>query len=252
MFLPNLIAHRGASAVAPENTLAAFKKAKLLGASMVEFDVMLTADNIPVVIHDENIKRTTNGRGLVNSFSFEELKQLDAGRWFSRKFQGETIPCLKEVLEMLDAYDLKANVEIKPIKGAESDTVMMVMSYINQYWPDENDALLISSFNYEVLERVRSFSPEQPIGFLMDKWDDNWRKKITKLNCVSINLNHRCITQARIDELKTEDIKILSYTVNKEKKAKKLLSMGVDAVFSDYADLLPSFNSKSSLDAINA
>ena len=102
MNLPKIIAHRGASAYTPENTLMAFQKASELGASMVEFDVMLSKDGVPVVIHDENIKRTTNGRGLVNEFTLKELQTFDAGRWFSRKFsQQETIPDFKSVLNFL-------------------------------------------------------------------------------------------------------------------------------------------------------
>lgn len=239
MKFPKLIAHRGASSIAPENTLSSFKKAKFLGASMVEFDVMLTADKIPVVIHDENIKRTTDGRGLVNSFTFDELQKFDAGKWFSKKFQGETIPSFQSVLELIDAYDLTANVEIKPCQGEEPETVAVVMSYMNQYWPEDNMPLLISSFNYNVLEMVRNFSPEQPLGLLMDKWDENWLLKVNELNCTSVHLNQRYVTQARVDALKKEALRVLAYTVNKESKAKKLFAMGVDGIFSDYADLLP-------------
>lgn len=239
MEFPKLIAHRGASAVAPENMLSAFKQAKFLGASMVEFDVMLTADKIPVVIHDENIKRTSNGRGLVNSFTFEQLQQFDAGRWFSKKFQGEKIPEFKSVLNLIDAYELSANVEIKPIKGDEAETVAVVMSYIRQFWPEDNKPLLISSFNYEVLKMVRNFSPEQPIGYLMHQWEPNWLDKVKNLGCVSVHMNQRIITQLRVDAIKKENIKVLAYTVNKAKKAQKLFEMGVDCIFSDHSDLLP-------------
>tara|TARA_B110000879_G_C10962780_1_gene428243 strand:- start:44 stop:763 length:720 start_codon:yes stop_codon:yes gene_type:complete len=237
MLLPKLIAHRGASAHAPENTIAAFKQAKFMGAVMVEFDVALTSDTIPVVLHDENIKRTSNGKGLVNTFTFEELQQFDAGRWFSKKFIGEQIPSFQSVLEFLDAYDLSANVEIKPVGCTEAETVAAVMSNINQFWSEDNTPLLISSFNYKVLEMVRSFSPEQPIGLLMDKWDEDWQGKVDNLNCFSVHMNQRHITQPRIDALKESNVKIMSYTVNRLSKAKKLLAMGVDGVFSDYADL---------------
>ena len=154
MQIPKIIAHRGASGYAPENTLTAFKKAKALGASMVEFDVMLSLDSEAVVIHDENIKRTTNGKGLVNSFTLRELKNFDAGLWFSKKSKGETIPSFKDVLILLDEIGLTANIEIKPIAGDEAETVAVVMSTLNQYWPYEQDLLLISSFTYIISKKI--------------------------------------------------------------------------------------------------
>lgn len=238
MILPKIIAHRGASAYAPENTIAAFKHAKFLGAEMVEFDVVLCADGTPVVLHDENVKRTSDGRGLVNTFSFEALQSLDAGKWFAKKYAGEKIPSFQQVLEFLDAYDMQANVEIKPIEGYELETVAAVMFAINQFWPEENESLLVSSFNYQVLEAVRDFSPEQPIGLLMHHWQDDWLEKVDKLNCVSVHLNQRIITQPRLDELKERGVKVLSYTVNRASKAKKLFAMGIDGIFTDYVDLL--------------
>ncbi len=237
MQIPKLIAHRGASGYAPENTLLAFKQAKALGASMVELDVMLSLDGEAVVIHDENIKRTTNGKGLVNSFTLKELQEFDAGRWFSRKTQGLTIPTFKEVLGLLDELELTANIEIKPFDGFESETVSKVMSELNQYWPYENDLLLISSFNISVLEKVRDFSPEQPLGFLMHSWDDSWQAKAEQLNCCSVHVNQRLLTQKRVDLLKSSGMTLLAYTVNRSRKANKLFKMGVDGIFTDYPDL---------------
>jgi glycerophosphoryl diester phosphodiesterase len=238
--IPKVIAHRGASADAPENTIVAFKQAKFMGAAMVEFDVALCGDGTPVVLHDENIKRTTNGRGLVNTFSFEELQNFDAGKWYSKKYLGEKIPSFQAALEFCDAFDLMANVEIKPVKGTELETTAAVMSHINQFWPEENAPLLISSFDFNVLEMVRSFSPEQPIGLLLHKWEVDWQTKVDQLNCVSVHLNQRIITQDRIDALKASGMKILSYTVNRASKANKLFDMGVDGIFTDYVELLKS------------
>lgn len=236
--LPQIISHRGASAYAPENTIVAFKKAKLLGASMVEFDVMLSADQIPVVIHDENIKRTTDSKGRVIDFSLEQLQTFDAGRWFARKYKGEQIPSFKMVLETLNTLQMCANVELKPNAGYETETIIQVLSDINHYWQEGSPPLLISSFDFKTLEMVRSFAPEQPLGLLLHQWQDDWIDKAAQLACFSIHLNHRILTQKRIDEIKAQGYKVLAYTVNRARRAKKLISMGVDSIFSDYPNLL--------------
>ena len=236
--ISQMIAHRGASAYAPENTIIAFKKARLLGAEMVEFDVMLSKDGIPVVIHDENIKRTTNGKGLVNTFTFNELQKFDAGRWFAKKYSGQEIPSFSQVLDVLCQLDLHANVEIKPIRGHEAETVGQVLSHINQHWPHDKSPLLISSFDYHVLEMVRSFAPDQPLGFLMHKWQQDWLQKASELDCYSVHVNHRLLSQKRVDSIKEHDFKLLCYTVNRSRRANKLFQMGVDGIFSDYPDLL--------------
>ncbi len=235
--IPRLIGHRGASGYAPENTIAAFEKAAELGATMVEFDVMLTEDKIPVVIHDENIKRTTNGKGLVNTFDYQSLQSYDAGRWFSKKFKEQRIPTFEQVLTRLDALNLQANVEIKPIKGDESATVAQVLSCINQFWPLDKPELLISSFDYSVLEQVRQLAPDQPLGLLMHEWQSDWLAKAQAIDCITIHLNYKILTSKRIDEIKQQGYPILAYTVNRVRKAQKLFKMGVDSIFSDYPDL---------------
>src|SRR3990167_7450135 len=113
-FLPPVIAHRGASAYAPENTLAAFRKAHDLGIQWIEFDVMLSADHVPIIFHDNLLDRTTNGRGEVGDFSFKALHELDAGAWFNPKFSGEHIPSLQDTVAFLRQTGMAANIEIKP------------------------------------------------------------------------------------------------------------------------------------------
>ncbi len=133
--IERIIAHRGASAYAPENTIAAFDKAAILGARMIEFDVMLSQDGEPFVVHDENLKRTTNGRGEVGKVDAAYIKTLDAGKWFSKKFSVKKVPPLQEVLKWLIFSDMKANIEIKPYPGTMEATTVAVMTMINRFWP---------------------------------------------------------------------------------------------------------------------
>ena len=116
--LPRVIGHRGAAAAAPENTLVSLQKAKELGASWVEFDVKLTRDGVPILMHDERLERTTDGRGEVALTTLNDLQKLDAGGWFGPAFRGEPVPTLEAALALCAELGLGINVEIKPVRGA--------------------------------------------------------------------------------------------------------------------------------------
>ena len=234
----NIIGHRGAAGYAPENTLAAFNKALSLGCRYIEFDVMLSADGEPFVIHDESLKRTTNGRGEVGLVTAEYLQSLDAGRWYSKRFLGEKIPHLTEVIEWLILSDVQANIEIKPYPQKAADTAISVLTTLNRYWPNGRAQPLVSSFDLTALQTCRSLAPELPLGLLMHVWQENWDKTADDLACTSIHLNRKLITKERVNAIKEKGYLIFVYTVNSKRQARKLLEMGVDALFSDYPDLL--------------
>lgn len=238
MIVTNLIAHRGASAYAPENTMAAFKKAAALGARCVEFDVMLSADGDPFVFHDDTLNRTTNGRGGVGQTSSLQLKSLDAGAWFSTQFKNEAIPSFRTVIRWLIDTGMHANIELKPYPGTMEQTTTTVLSQLNQYWPADKPLPLISSFDWDALALCRSLAPEMPLGLLLYGWDKTCFKTAKKLDCVSIHINNRSTTPARIREIKDQGYAVYVYTINRKRRAIKLLHWGVDAVFTDYPDLL--------------
>lgn len=233
-----VIAHRGASAYAPENTLASFDKAKSLGASFIEFDVMLSADGEPFVFHDDSLKRTSNGRGEVGLVEATYLRTLDAGRWFSKKFVGEKIPHFQEVLEWLNASGISANIEIKPYKDCARQTTVSVLSHIHRYWPQNKALPLVSSFDRDALHLSQTLAPELPRGLLLDSWDKGWHALATDFQCYSIHMNKRKLSKNRVKAIKEAGFQLYAYTVNYKRQAKKLRDWGVDAVFSDYPDLL--------------
>lgn len=236
--IDKIIGHRGASAYAPENTIAAFDKALAMGCKYVEFDVILSADGQPFVFHDDNLKRTTNGKGEIGQVSAEYLQTLDAGKWFSRRFRGEKIPHFSEVLQWLTGSNVQANIEIKPYPGKAEETTVAVLAQINRYWPPAKELPLVSSFDLKALNLCRSLSPEMPLGLLLDKWDDDCLNKAKELHCYSIHFNKRALSAARVKQVKEQGYAVLAYTVNRKRQAKKLFGWGVDAVFSDYPDLL--------------
>lgn len=236
--IEKIIGHRGASAYAPENTLAAFDKALTMGCTYIEFDVILSADGEPFVFHDESLKRTTDGQGEIGLVNADYLQGLDAGRWFSRRFRGERIPHFREVLQWLTFANAKANIEIKPYPGTSEQTTIAVLTHINRYWPQSKELPLISSFDHAALSLCRSLSPEMPLGLLLDEWDKDWLIKAKELQCYSVHFSKRALNAARVQEIKEQGYTLFVYTVNRKRLAKKLFSWGVDAVFSDYPDLL--------------
>lgn len=236
--LAKLIAHRGASAYAPENTLKAFQLAKENGASWVEFDVTLSKDQTPVVIHDDSLERTTNGHGEVCVNSFQELTQLDAGSWFDPKYQDQKIPSLDQVLQLCADLSLAVNIEIKPPGPLREATVKQTLNSVTKIWPNNLPEPLFSSFSYATLESIRSHSKTAQLGLLLDHWDPNWQQLADGIDCVSVHLNASLLTFERVAEIKSSGRAVLSYTINDRKQAEELFAMGVDAIFSDFPDLV--------------
>lgn len=235
---PPIFAHRGANLYAPENTLAAFRKAYDLDLTWVEFDVMLSADQQVVIIHDEKLERTTNGTGAVIDFPYAALKKLDAGSWFNPAFSQEKIPLLIDVIAFLRKHQMGANVEIKAIPGHETITTEKVMAIIEEYWTDDMLPPLISSFSWPVLQKVRALSATVDIGFLMHQWIPDWKKYCEEINCVSIDINEEIVTPDRVQLFKKNKRLVFCYTVNDPARAKELFSFGVDAVYSDCPDVI--------------
>lgn len=235
--LPKVIAHRGASAYAPENTLIAFAKAYELGATWIELDVMLTHCGEIVIFHDDFLSRTTNGQGKLADFNYANLSKLDAGSWFKRKYKGQTIPTLAMLIEFLQQYPLGVNIELKPAIGDEMRLVRKLLTALTA-WP-EHIPLLLSSFSLKSLELLQEMQQSKwPIGLLQNHLQPDYLALAKSLNCISIHVNYQHLTQRVCEEIKNADFLLLSYTVNRLSRAKTLWNWGVDSVFTDYPDRL--------------
>lgn len=233
---PPVIAHRGLSGHAPENTMIAFTKAAQTGAKWIEFDVMLAACHTPIIFHDESLLRTTGVKGMVVDYTYPVLHSLDAGSWFDPKFAGEKIPTLEHVLEWLQVANMNANIEIKPNPGQEILTVKKALPIVRQFFPESTSRILFSSFAVASLHAVRAALPNANLGYLMHDWNPDWKKICDELGCVAVNVNQEIMTPERAAQIKQTGRQILCYTVNSSKRAKELYDMGVDVVFSDYPD----------------
>lgn len=232
-FASPVIAHRGASALAPENTLAAFERAHEDGCLWIESDVKLTYDGIPILMHDETLERTTNGIGLVADMKWNELQKLDAGSWFDPAYTQEPIPHLDELLTFIIDHNMRLNLELKPCTGRTKATVMVALIELTKIWPDNFPVPLVSSFDMEALTIAANLHPECPRGLLLEKWEDDWVDRAQQIGASSIHIDEKDLTRDQIEKLVESPYVILTYTVNNPARAKELLHWGVSAVFSD-------------------
>lgn len=236
--LPRVIGHRGAAGHAPENTLAGLRRAAELGARWVEFDVALTRDGEPVLLHDETVDRTTDGKGKLAAMALGELQQLDAGAWHSKKTAGERVPTLMEALAALRSLGLGANVEIKPTAGREAETGAVVAKRVMAAWPGSLPPPLLSSFKAESLAAARDAAPAIARGYLTSRLGRDWQREAAALGCVSIHCNHRHLDRKTAAAVRQAGYCLLAYTVNDAARARQLFDWSVNAVFTDYPDRL--------------
>ena len=234
--LPNIIGHRGAAAYAPENTLESIQTAADMGCKWVELDVKLSKDSVPMIFHDDDLDRTTNGHGPFAEKKFEDLRDLEAGSWFADGFAGIKIPTLEEAIEVILQRDLGVNLEIKPCPGREVETAEAMLDVLSQIW-DDRDRLLISSFSHVSMETSMDMANDWYRGLLLDTEPmENWKELADYLNASTINIDGRTATREVIDDIMDTERQILAYTINDPQLARTLRQWGVDALFTDDPD----------------
>lgn len=227
---PFLWAHRGVSCEAPENTMAAFRLAEGAGADGIECDVQLTRDGIPVLLHDDTIRRTSSGRGAVAEMSLAELRRFDFGGWFGRDFSGESIPTLENLLAWAGDR-LWLNLELK-----QADTGRATLELLEEF---RHAKVIISSFDWEVLATVRSYSPDLPLAVLVDRRP--WQaalEMVRSLGAVSLNPSVRRVTRPLLAACRAEGVPLIPYTVNDPDRFLALVGRGVGGVFTNDPRLL--------------
>lgn len=239
---PKVLAHRGGGSLAPENTLAAMRCGLAHGFRAVEFDVMLAADGIPVVMHDPHLGRTVAGFGSVPDYTAEELTSMDAGSWFGAAFAGEPVPTYRQVFDFCVANDIWMNVEIKPAPGFEVQTGRVVAE-LTSLWLQASGLRgaqlpLFSSFSFEAVMAAKQEAPEIPRGFLADVIPDDWQARLMQLDAVALHTNQKHLSAADAAAVKAAGYGLFCYTVNDPKRAREILSWGVDAFCTDRIDLI--------------
>ncbi|MBK0394449.1 glycerophosphodiester phosphodiesterase [Ramlibacter algicola] len=235
---PRWIAHRGAGKLAPENTLAAFRLGAEHGYRMFECDAKLSADGVVFLMHDATLDRTTNGTGVGGDQPWSALAQLDAGGWHSRRYAGEPLPTLQALARWCIANGHFFNIEIKPTPGTEQRTGEEVARRAAEWWAGHVPPLL-TSFRPEALLGAMTTAPHLPRGLLVDTFWDGWFDYARKLQCVAVVANQNLWDAASVKQVHDAGMRCLSYTVNDEWSAQRLLQLGTDGIITDRVDLFP-------------
>ena len=232
---PLLVAHRGAATVAPEHTIPAYEAAVAAGADVLELDVHLSADDQLVVIHDARLERTTDGRGLVREHTAQQLKRLDAGRWFGRRYRGQRLQLLGEVLERFRdrvafAVELKAGSDVYP--GIEERLVTLLQLY------DVADRTLVASFDHHALRRCREVDPDVRTGALV----------VARLLApaalappgvlTALCLHAELVTAPDVAAVRAAGLDCYVWVVNDAADAARFVGWGVAGLVTDRPDLL--------------
>ena len=230
---PRWIAHRGAGKLAPENTLSAFQFGATFGYHMFECDVKLSLDGIPFLLHDDTLDRTTNGQGIAARLPWSELFQLDAGSWHSQGYVGEPLPTLANIAQWCLKNNHCLNIEIKPTPGQETETGKVVAEHAARLWKDADIPPFLSSFRPESLQAAQLAAPQLPRGLLLDTLWKDWLETALMLDCSAIICNYKLWDTSSVTQAKSAGFKCLSYTVNDDSVAQRLLDLGTDGVITD-------------------
>jgi glycerophosphoryl diester phosphodiesterase len=230
---PFWIAHRGAGKRAPENTLAAFREGAAQGFRMFECDVKLSSDDVPFLLHDDDLERTTSGVGSAGSRPWTALSQLDAGAWHSAPYAGETLPTLAAIARFVLANDCALNLEIKPAHGVEERTGARVARAAASLWSGSAPSPLLSSFDVPALAAAAAAAPALPRALLLEELWTGWFETAQRLACRAVVTHHSLMEVTLVRRLHESGRRALVYTVNEQVDVDAMRAAGVDGIITD-------------------
>lgn len=234
-----VVAHRGSSGTAPENTMSALREAVEAGVQMVEVDVRITADGKPILLHDHIIGRTTTGKGHTSNFTYEELRKLDAGDWFGKKYQGEYIPLLSEALAFLRDNNTFVNIEIKPPDPQENIELRIktILDVVKQEQMLEQT--LFGSFHHPSLALLKQIEPKAHTAAIQLPSDLRLPSEIAnEINCEALVCSLKECTKKRSLDAKEHGLYLGVYTINTPEQLDLVLKHDVLAIVSNYPALI--------------
>jgi glycerophosphoryl diester phosphodiesterase len=234
MRAPWVIAHRGASGHAPENTFAAFQRAVELGATFIETDLHVTRDGRFVAIHDSTVSRTTNGSGEVHEFTLDELRQVDAGMWFDRDFMGERVPTLEEILEFSRKHDVVFYLELKYAAVWGMDHALVAALQKEQSAP----RTIVISFDPATLTPLRRLDPSIMTGLLVEEAKADCIQAAVDLGTRQLCPKVSSITPKLVEEAHRADLQVVTWTANTMADMRAMIAAGVDGIMTDFPDRL--------------
>lgn len=236
---PMILAHRGARKVAPENTLAAFKKAIKLGFDGIEMDVVLTKDKVPIVFHGNDLSHSTRENGFIHEMTSSDIFKVDAGSTFEEKFKGEKIPTLAETLDLFKDTNMLINIELKNQPGKKNGIETAVAEMIYNY--GFQDKVLISSFSPLMLRRFSKISPKIPSALLIGPHPFFFLKTLLSANMLkvtAINPVFQYTSERLVNFAHTMNWRVFTWTINTRQEYKRAVEMGVDGIITDEPELL--------------
>jgi glycerophosphoryl diester phosphodiesterase len=242
---PRVLAHRGGGTLAPENTLAAFEVGRRFGFRGAEFDVMLTADDIPVLMHDTQCGRTVPGRAHIARMGADRLRALDAGSWFGPAYSGERVPLLREVIGWCRDHNVWMNIEIKPSSRARAYQTGCIAAQLTRWlWLERSSnkhlaqAPAFSSFMPAALMGARDAAPEFARGLLVNRVPKDWRKRMQLVEATALHVNQQFLQSGHMQRFNKHGVPVMAYTVNDPRRANELFDWGVSCVCTDRLDLV--------------
>jgi len=219
-----VLGHRGAPAYEPENTLASFKKAIELGVDQIELDLRFSKDSKLVVIHDEKLDRTTNGKGLVREFTLTELKKLDAGK-------GEKIPTLQEVIDLIRDKGIFLQIELK-----ESNMQRHLLDLIQKNNLEER--VMVISFLHEELRKIKELNPKIKTGILIGQRSIDPLERLRQLRADAVSMRHTLVNKRLVERLHQNNIELTVWVVNEPRDVRRAIELGVNIIGTDKPDLV--------------
>jgi glycerophosphoryl diester phosphodiesterase len=231
---PWVIAHRGASGHAPENTFAAFRRAVELGATFIETDLHVTRDGRFVAIHDNTVGRTTNGSGEVHEFTLDELREADAGMWFDRDFMGERVPTLEEILEFSREHDVVFYLELKYAAVWGMDHALVAALQKAQSAP----RTIVISFDPATLTPLRRLDPSIMTGLLVEEAEGNCVQLALDLGARQLCPKISAVTPELVAKAHGADLQLVTWTANSVTEMRSMIAAGVDGIMTDFPDRL--------------
>ena len=235
-----IIAHRGASRVAPENTLAAFRAAAGQGARWIEFDVSPLGDGTPVVFHDGTLDRCTNAEGPLTAIGRADLDRIRAGVMFGPEFADEKLPTLDDVLDLLDERGLNANLEIKAHRDRPGRRVgdlaeAVAAALAARPWAEAR--IVTSSFDEDELAAFRALAPNAPVALLVEEPPADWRARLTALRAEALHLQHDHVCRDLLAQAGESDFRVRVYTINDPRPMEPFRDLGLTGVITDHPPL---------------
>jgi glycerophosphoryl diester phosphodiesterase len=226
-------AHRGASAAAPENTVAAFRAAAAQGAGWVELDVALLADGTAVVIHDVSVDRCSSSKGMLGDMTIADLASIDAGSWFDPTFKGEPLPTLAKAIESLGELGLNANVEIKQHAHHKSLEQLTETVHSHLQARPAQMKIIISSFDAAALKAMHKLDPSYDLAMLWGQIPDDWVDVLASIPSTTIHLDYTALSIEFLNEARRLGIKVRAWTCNEPQRLAAYWDAGLTGVITD-------------------